>query len=213
MRWGGARALGLCASLVCTFSGLPGATPASPIAEAAALFKQKHYAEAKALLEPLASAQPPDPSACYYLAMTLQEMGGPLALDNARTLLGKAVKRAPDNEAYLAEYAGVCLLMADRDTSFALAMEGRNAMSRAISENPADLEAREGLMTFYAQAPWPLGDADKAFTQAEEISRRDPKRGAAAFQTIAGIFKRDGRGERAQSAAKAAQNLARANPQ
>jgi hypothetical protein len=44
-------------------------------------------------------------------------------------------------------------MMADRDSSFSLAMEGRDAMARAIAENPADLGACEGLMRFYAKAP------------------------------------------------------------
>jgi tetratricopeptide (TPR) repeat protein len=213
MTWAGAKALGPFAVLVftgmCLFSS---ALRATPLADAVALYKQKHYAEAKALLEPLAAAQPPNPSACYYLALTVQEIGGPKALDSALALLGTATRLAPGNEVYLAEYAGVCLLLAGRDSSFSMALEGRNAMSRAIEQNPADLDAREGLMTFYAQAPWPLGDADKAFEQARAIAGRDARRGAAAYRTIAAIFQKDGRGGLAESAGKEAQNLARGLP-
>jgi tetratricopeptide (TPR) repeat protein len=214
MMWAGAKAMGPFAVLVftglCFFSGTLRATP---LADAVSLFKKKRYAEAKALLEPLASAQPPNPSACYYLALTVQEIGGPKALDSALVLLGTATRLDPENEVYLAEYGGVCLLLAGRDSSFSMALEGRNAMSRAIEQDPADLDAREGLMTFYAQAPWPLGDADKAFEQARAIGARDPRRGAAAYRTIAAIFQKDGRTERAESAGKEAQNLARGLPQ
>ncbi len=185
-----------------------GAAHASPVSDAAALIKHKKFAEARALLEPIASAGHPDPEACYYLGVALEEVPEKSGLDSARTWLSMAVRLAPENETFLAEYAGVCLLLADRDSSFTLALEGRNAMTRAIERNPADLEAREGLMTFYAQAPWPLGDADKALVQAAEIARRDPVRGGAAYRKIAGIFRRDGRSEKAESALKAAQNLA-----
>jgi tetratricopeptide (TPR) repeat protein len=214
MMEGCARAIGLRAGLILTALCLAStALGASQLADAVSLYKQKHYSEAKALLEPMATAQAPDPSACYYLAMTLEEVGGPAALDSAREFLVKATKLEPDNEVYLAEYAGVCLLLADRDNSFSMAMEGKSAMERAISENPADLDAREGLMTFYAQAPWPFGNADKAFREAAEIARRNPKLGEAAYRKIAGIFQKAGNTERAQLAVKAAQNLAPAKAQ
>jgi tetratricopeptide (TPR) repeat protein len=214
MTWAGAKAKGPFAVLVVTgLCLISGALRAAPLGDAVALYKQRRYGEAKALLEPLAAALPPDPSACYYLALTVQKIGGPKALDSALPLLQTANKLAPENEVYLAEYAGVCLLLAGRDSSFSLALEGRGAMSRAIEQNPADLDAREGLMTFYAQAPWPLGDADKAFEQARAIAARDPRRGAAAYRTIAAIFQKDGRGERAESARREAQNLARGLPQ
>lgn len=208
MTRGGARIPGTRALLLILGVGLATRVAASPIGDAVALFKQKKYAEARALLEPLANGNPPDASACYYLGMTLEQAGKKAALDPARTWLKKAADLAPENEVYLAEYAGVCLLLADRDSSLTLAIEGRNAMTRAIAQNPSDLDAREGLMTFYARAPWPLGDADLAFAQAGEIAARDPKRGRAAYRTVGEIFLRGGRAERAQSAFKAAQNLA-----
>jgi len=184
----------------------------SPLSEGMDLYRQKRLAEAKGVLEPLARAPAPDPLACYYLAMTLEDMGGPRALDQAQVLLDKATRLAPDNEAILSEYGGVCLLLADRDNSLTMALAGRNAMVRAIAENPADLDAREGLMTFYAQAPWPLGDADRAFDQAAAIAKGDPKRGLAAYRKLAGIFQKAGKSSRAESAQLAAQNLARGQP-
>lgn len=204
------RRAGLFTAGLCLASPFLGA---SPLGEAKALFKDKHYAEARVLLEPIASAPSPDPEACYYLAMVLEETGGPPALDRARELLGNATKLAPESEVYLAEYAGVCLLLAGRDNSFSMAMEGRSAMERAVAENPGDLDAREGLMTFFAQAPWPFGNADKAFREASEIALRNPKRGEAAYRKIAALFRKAGMNERADSALLAAQKLARANPQ
>lgn len=181
---------------------------ATPLSDAEALYKAGRLAEAKALLEPLARAENPDPAALYYLSMAIQDLGGPRSLDQAHDLLAKATALAPDNEAYLSEYGGVCLLLADRDSSFSMALAGRGAMVKAVGLNPADLDAREGLMEFYAKAPWPLGDADKAFDQASEIAKRSPAKGAAAYRKIAGIFQRAGQAARAESARAAAQNLA-----
>ena len=208
MSFGGDTALGLCLRTLGVASVFLGGLWAGPLEDAVSLYKQKKYPEARLLLEPVAGAQPANPKAYYYLGMVLEELPDPAALDLARGWLDKAVKLEPENEVYLAEYAGVCLLLADRTHSFSMAVEGRRAMSEAIEENPDDLDAREGLMTFFAQAPWPLGNDDKALLQAGEIARRDARRGAAAYLKIAGIFDKDGRSDRAQSARKAAQNLA-----
>jgi tetratricopeptide (TPR) repeat protein len=63
-------------------------------------------------------------------------------------------------------------------------------------------------LRFYAKAPWPLGDADKALAQAAEIARRDPKRGLAAYQALTALFEKAGDKQEALSAAQAAQKLA-----
>jgi tetratricopeptide (TPR) repeat protein len=213
MRVGRIGALGLGLPLLAGLLGaFAPALEASPIGDAVALFRQKRYEEAKAILEPLA-AQGSNAEASYYLGMAFLRLGGPASLDSSRLWLGKAVRLAPENEGYLADYAGVCLLMADRDSSFSLAMEGRDAMSRAIAANPADLAACEGLMRFYATAPWPLGNADRALALAAQIAKRDPRRGIAAYRSIQASFERNGRPELAQSASQAAQSLARDRPQ
>jgi len=203
----------LSAGLLAGFcEGLGLVASASPIGNALALYKHGRYGEARDALERLVAADPSNAAACYFLGMTLQRVAQP-SLDSARTWLGKAVRLAPENEGYLAEYAGVCLLIADRDTSLGLALEGRNAMARAIAMNPSDLEAREGLMRFYATAPWPLANPDKALALAAEIAKRDPKRGMAAFRLIAALFEKEGRTQGAVTASQAAQALARQNPQ
>jgi tetratricopeptide (TPR) repeat protein len=209
MTMGGTRVLWLCAGLLAGLwcGPLPVAS-AAPLDDGRALYRQKKYAEARAVLEPLVAADPSNAAATYFLGMTVLRAGGPGALDSSRTLLGKAVKLAPGNAGYLSDYAGVCLLLADRDNSFGLALEGSSAMSRAIEANPDDLEAREGLMQFYAKAPWPLGDPPKALAMAGEIAKRDPKRGLAAYLSIAAIFDRRGLKEDALAANRAAQSLA-----
>jgi tetratricopeptide (TPR) repeat protein len=214
MRRSGIGALGLGVPLLAGALGvLAPALGATPTSDAAALFGQKRYAEAKAALEPVVASEPSNAEACYYLGMSVLRLGGPSSLDGARLWLGRAIKLDPDNEGYLADYAGVCLLMADRDSSFSLALEGRDAMTRAIAANPADLAACEGLMRFYAKAPWPLGNADRALALAAQIARADPKRGLAAYRAIQATFDRNGRTAEAQSASQAAQSLAHGRPQ
>ena len=198
--------------LACILGAFAPALGASPVDDAAALFRQKRFAEAKAALEPIASADPANAEASYYLGMSLLRLGGPASLDSSRLWLGKALKLAPDNEGYLADYAGVCLLMADRDNSFSLALEGRDGMTRAIAANPGDLEACEGLMRFYAKAPWPLGNADRALALAAQIAKADPRRGLAAYRSIQASFEKSGRAEKAQAASLAAQSLAQDHP-
>jgi cytochrome c-type biogenesis protein CcmH/NrfG len=190
---------------------LGGASPtaaATPIGDAISLYEQKRYAEARVALEPLAAADPSNAEAAYYLGMAVFRAGGPSSLASARLWLGMASRLSPKNEDYLAQYAGVCLLIADRDNSLSLAMEGRDAMTRAIAQDPADLEACEGLMRFYAKAPWPLGDPSKALSLAAAIAKVDPKRGAAAYRSIGEAFEKSGHKEEARSAAEAAQSLA-----
>jgi Flp pilus assembly protein TadD len=203
--------VGLC--LLAGFSlGLTPAHAAPSLADAEALYNGKHYAEARAVLEPLVAAEPSNAAASYYLGMTYLRAGGPASLDSARLWIGKAMKLAPDEESYLAEYSGVCLLMADRDSSFSLALEGRDGMVRAIEENPGDIEAMEGLMRFYAKAPWPLGDLPKALTLAGEIASKDPRKGADEYKALAATFTKEGHTQEAATAARAAQSLAAAHP-
>ncbi len=178
-----------------------------PLADAIALYKQKRFAEAKAALERITTAEPSNAAALYYLAMAVQRVAPP-SLDAACPLLAKAVRLAPKNETYLAEYGGVTMLLADRDQSLGLALDGRDAMAEAIRMNPADLDAREGLMRFCAKAPWPLGDPGKALDLANEIAKCDPRRGGAAYHMIAVLFEKQGRIQEARTAAQAAQDLA-----
>jgi tetratricopeptide (TPR) repeat protein len=206
MRRGAVRALALVLLLAAPLGAAP-APAAVPLSSAVELFNGRRYAEARAILEPLAAAEPGNADAAYYLGMSFLRTGGPTGLDSARLWLGKAVKLAPDNAGYLGDYAGVCLLMADRDGSFSLALEGRDAMTRAIAANPGDLEARDGLVQFYAKAPWPLGSIDKALSMAAEIARRDPKAGAASYRGAAAILHEQGRNQEAASALREAEFL------
>ncbi|HEY1765734.1 MAG TPA: hypothetical protein VGF85_12485 [Opitutaceae bacterium] len=181
--------------------------PSGPTAEAISLYKQGHYAEAKAALERILAADDSNAAACYYLAMAAQKTKPP-SLDTAHKWLKRAIHLAPDNETYLAELGGVTMLLADRDRSLSYGIEGRDAMAKAIKMNPADIDATWGLMLFCAQAPWPFGDSRKAFALAAAIEKLDPKRGPAAYRATASAFEKAGRRHQEREANEIAQKLA-----
>ena len=171
---------------------LAGAVRADPdLDRAVQLYGARQYPEARAALEKIAAARPQDAAACYYLGMTLDE-GDDAARDAAVGWLEKAVALAPTNSTYLGEYGGTCLEMADKHHSFTFATRGRNAMERAIALDPNNLDARQGLMQFYARAPWPLGSSSRARTEADEILRRDPARGPRAFLLLGRALEKAG---------------------
>jgi tetratricopeptide (TPR) repeat protein len=186
---------------------------ADPATQAAiGLYAAGRYPEAAAALKKILATNPGNAAACFYLAETIEHGSDEPALRSATALLERAVALAPGNEQYLAEYGGTCLLLADRDRSFTAAMRGRDAMTQAIALDPNDLDARTGLMRFYAQAPWPLGDSDLALSQAEAIARRDPARGLRAFLRLAQIFEKHDDRPAARTACRAALRLNPSNP-
>ena len=171
----------LSALFLCAAAGLA----AAPLDVAIALFRQKRFPEARALLEQLVAAKPDDAEACHYLGLTLSRRDTPGALDEALPWLEKAVALRADDADILGDYGGVCLLLAGRHRSLSYAHKGRVALEQCLALAPGDLEAREGLMRYYQEAPWPLGSRAKARHQAEEINRRDSSRGLAAFAYLA----------------------------
>jgi cytochrome c-type biogenesis protein CcmH/NrfG len=121
------------------------------------------------------AAGPPEESArCHAMGMRLRRPGDATALEAALPWLEKAAKLAPSNSDYLGDYGGTCLELADKKRSYFLAVKGRDLLEKTTQMNPDDLDARNGLMEFYARAPWPLGDSDKAAAEAQEIARRSP---------------------------------------
>ena len=185
-----------------------GALRADPALDAAiGLYRAQQYPAAQAALEKLAAAIPPDPAACYYLGMTLRHRGDDQALDDAVVWLEKAVALAPANATYLGDYGGTCLQLADQHRSFTFATRGRNAMEKAIALDPANLEARSGLMQFYARAPWPLGSKEQARTQADAIAQRDAARGVRAYLNLGRSYTKAGERADAREAYAAVLNL------
>jgi len=146
------------------------------LAGAISLYQKHDYPAARVALEKITSAEPANAAACYYLGSTLLHRGDAKALDDAVPWLEQAARLAPTNATYLAEFGGASLELAGKNTSISAATKGRDAMEQAIKLDPANLDARAGLMQFYERAPWPLGSSAKAAAQLEEIRQRDPDR-------------------------------------
>ncbi len=170
---------------------LAGAIPAlraDPLTDRGiALYNANNVAAARPLLERAVAADPRNAAACYFLGEIIAEPGGERALEEAEQWLSRAVDLAPGNETYLSDYGGNSLELAEKKHSLEFALRGRNAMLKAIGMDPGDFDAREGLMRFYAQAPWPLGSASKAREQAAAIVLRDRARGLRDLITLGRI--------------------------
>lgn len=114
----------------------------------------------------------------HNVGMELRLPGTDAALKAALPWLEKAAQLTPPNSDFIGDYGGACLELAEKTDSYFLAVRGRELLKHAVQLNPDDVEARAGLMEFYARAPWPLADLWEAEYQAAEIGRRDAKLGA-----------------------------------
>lgn len=164
--------------------GLPSpAGAATPFADAVSLYRDRNYPAAREAFERITATEPANAAACHYLGLILLKRGDSTALDDAIVWLEKAVKLEPENATYLADFGGTSLQLANKNRSYGAATRGRDAMEKAIQLDPANLDAREGLMQFYDRAPWPLGSSAKAAAQLEAIRQRDPDRATALSVT------------------------------
>lgn len=85
-----------------------------------------------------------------------------------------------------------------------IARRVKQAFERAVELDPSLVEAREGLLFFYAFAPGVMGGSpEKAREQQRELLRRDPMRGQMATATLAWRDKDTTATERALRAAMA----------
>lgn len=109
-------------------------------------------------------------------------------LDGAVTQLQRAVGEAPGDAAAHHLLGAAYGLQASSGSLLArmrLAGKMREHFERAVALAPDELDYRESLLQYYAQAPAVAGGgADKARVQAGEIARRDAVRGLVAQAAI-----------------------------
>jgi tetratricopeptide (TPR) repeat protein len=155
---------------------------AATAAEAEELYRAKRYAEAKIAYEQIIAAAPDNADAAYHL--------GDLALmreapDEAARWLEKATALAPKSSLYFRELGDAYGISAEKAGLFSklsFALKCQAAYEHAVALDPADVEARYSLFTFYRQAPSIAGGGlDKARAQALEIQKRDDERGTLAL--------------------------------
>ncbi len=108
--------------------------------------------------------------------------------DTAADVLEKAVAQTPNSaEAhyYLGSAYGMQAQKANMFSAASLAGKAKSELLKAVELNPKYLEARFGLMEFYAMAPGIIGGSfDKAFEQAAEIKKLDPLQGHRAYGIV-----------------------------
>jgi tetratricopeptide (TPR) repeat protein len=110
-------------------------------------------------------------------------------LDEAVEVLEEAVEAAPGDAAAQHLLGGAYGRQASQASMFGkmrLAGKIKDAFERAVALAPEQLDYRESLIQFYAQAPAVAGGGiDKAKGQAAEIAKRDALRGRLANALIA----------------------------
>lgn len=175
----------LLASLLLATSALGSAT----FDAARELYSQRKDAEAREAFTALARAEPNNAEAVFYLgrlAMRARDF------DTAIKFFEEAVKIDDKKAAYYLELGGAYGNKAQNSGLFgkaSLAGKSRNALEKAVELAPDNIEARNGLVQFYSQAPAIMGGGmDKAHAQADAMIRLDAARGKIAK---AGLFVRE----------------------
>lgn len=142
--------------------------PAAASAAKALLATHPAEAEAHALLARVRIAQE-DADAAVAAGVRAAELA-PRDSDIHRQL--------GDTYGYAAQKAGMMGKMS-------WAKKARLAYEKAVELDPANLEARSSLMSFYQMAPGMMGGGfDKAYAQAAEIRKLDAHRGRLAYAML-----------------------------
>lgn len=163
----------------CIFAAGGAASAQSPVERAKILIDSRKYAEAKVLLEPIGKS---DAQAAFYLGqIAMEQNDGGKAID----WLEKAVDLNPRSSVYYDWLGRAYGQQAERASKLKLpflAKKTKSAWDKAIELDPNNLDARSDLIIYYLQAPGFLGGGkDKAKAEAQEIKKRSPYRGAAAW--------------------------------
>lgn len=147
---------------------------------ALALFHAKKYPEAAAAFRDLTQKDPPNAAAHFHLGLAVEKQG---EFAEAIRELERATELVPDNSEYLTELGGAYGKAAKHAgllDSLNLARQCAAALEKAVALDPNNLVARNGLVSFYREAP-PIagGGKEKAYLQADEIRKRDVSLGSA----------------------------------
>src|ERR1035437_2947601 len=145
---------------------------ASPNEAALALFKTKHYPESREAFEKIATAEPNNAEAHYYLGMIAIRRSDE---DEAIRQLERATTLAPTNSDYFADLGDAYSRAIDKAAlllQLGLARKCEAALEKSVALHPDNLPARNGLASFYRQAPTFVGGGmSKAYEQRSEERR------------------------------------------
>ncbi len=137
--------------------------------------------KALASADALTKAEPKNAEAWILLTRArLQASQAEAAIASAE----KAIKLAPNNSQgyfFLGSAYGSRIGQVGMFSQMSMAPKIRDAFEKTVELDPNNLDAREGLLQFYLQAPSMVGGGkDKANVQASEIAKRDIARGHLA---------------------------------
>ena len=149
---------------------------------AVALFQQKKYSEAVEAFQKIAADEPQNAEAHFYLGVLAEKRH---ETHEAVQHLEQATQLAPDRSEYFTELGGAYGSAAKRAGLFekiGWAKKCAAALEKAVNLDPNNLTARNGLISFYREAPtFAGGGISKAYEQAEEIRKRNRAMGTAVL--------------------------------
>lgn len=144
-------------------------------------FQAQRWGEAREAFAAAQRAHPRDATAAYWLGRAIFQQR---EYAEAERWFDRAVQldgRRADHHYWLAATLGQEALTAGKFKQAMLARRAKAELERAISIDPAHLDARMGLVQFHLAAPGILGGSrERAAHEAEEIARRDARRGHIA---------------------------------
>lgn len=165
--------------------GAQASTPPS-IPTAQQLIREGKFGDARALTQARLDKNKNDADAMFWMgrAYEAQEKFG-----DASDWFEKAIRIEPGNAVYhlwLGNAKGDEASRASKVRQPFLARKVKAEFEKAVELDPTLIDAREGLVGFYSQAPGFMGGSmDKARQQAAEIAKLSPYRGQLASARIA----------------------------
>ena len=154
------------------------------------LFDDARNAEAKTELIALQKADDRNPAVAYYLGRIAAIRN---ESDEAIKYFERAVKLEEGNALYHAWLGNAIREVTPRSSKLRMPFNARRMKKeweRAVALDPNQIDARYGLVQFYAYAPGVMGgDIAKAREQVAEIAKRNIMRGALGRAVIADVEK------------------------
>uniref|UniRef100_UPI00404A6211 tetratricopeptide repeat protein n=1 Tax=Cephaloticoccus sp. TaxID=1985742 RepID=UPI00404A6211 len=142
------------------------------------LYQAKQYPDARTAFQILSTDEPGNAAVRYYLGRIAMKRND---TDDAILQFEKSVELDDTNSNYYMELGGAYGRAAEKAsliTQMGFAKKCRFALEKAVMLNPRNLDARQGLVDYYRQAPSFLGGGImKAYAQATEIRQHDLERG------------------------------------
>jgi len=177
-------------ALVFAVFALSSSASAQSLDRAKQLFDDAKYTEAKTELLALQKADDRNPAVAYYLGRIAAIQN---ESDDAIKHFERAVKLEEGNALYHAWLGNAVREITPRSSKIRMPFNARRMKKeweRAVALDPNQIDARYGLVQFYAYAPGVMGgDKAKAREQVAEIARRNAMRGALARGILADIEK------------------------